>query len=112
MEALKSEAKLQALGFVDYVRNLPENEQEALASSSIKNFIPWNIVFKEDSISTPCRVVFNASMPTESGYSLNDILAKGRKTLNSLLEIFLRWRTHRVTIHGDVQKMYNTVKLQ
>ena len=43
---------------------------------------------------------------------MNDILAKGRKTLNSLLEIFLRWRTHRVAIHGDVQKMYNAVKLQ
>ena len=112
MEAVKSEAKLQALGFVDYVKNLSEAEQQALANTPVKNYIPWNIVFKEDSISTPCRIVFNASMPTESGYSLNDILAKGKKTLNSLLEIFLRWRTYRVALHSDVQKMYNAVKLQ
>ena len=50
-------------------------------------------------------------MPTESGYSLNDIVAKGRVTLNSLLEIFLRWRTYHVAFHSDVQKMYNTIKL-
>ena len=111
-EVVKSMLKLLALGFVQFVQDLSEEEQEALANSPNQNYIPWNFMFKEDSLSTPCRVVFNASMPTDSGYSLNDILAKGRKTLNSLLEIFLKWRTHRVAFHSDVQKMYNAVKLK
>ena len=50
-------------------------------------------------------------MATESGYSLNDILAKGRNNMNKLVEIFLRWRTHRIGFHTDVQKMYNSIKL-
>ena len=109
--AIKSEAKLQDLGFVDYVKNLSPDIQKELAESGVQNYIPWNVVFKEDSLSTPCRIVFNASMPTDTGYSLNNILAKGQKTLNKLLEIFLRWRTHPAAYHSDVQKMYNAVKL-
>ena len=88
--ALKSEAKLQEAGFVEWVRNLPPDIQKSLKESPIQNYLPWNVVFKESSITTPCRLTFNGSMPTDSGYSLNDILAKGQNTLNKLLEIFLR----------------------
>merc|ERR1711965_358822 len=93
-DAIKSEAKLQDLGFVDYVENLSESQQKILKESPIQNFIPWLVVWKESSVSTPCRAVFNASSPTESGKSLNDILAKGKNNMNSLVEIVIRWRTH------------------
>ena len=50
-------------------------------------------------------------MPTKTGYSLNVILAKGRNNMNRLVDIFVRWRCHSVVFHTDVQKMYNSIKL-
>ena len=110
-DVLKSEKKLHDLGYVDYVKNLPEEMQDELSRKKVQNFIPWRVVWKESSISTPCRVVFDASQPTGSGYSLNDILAKGRNNLNKLQEIMIRWCTNKVAFHSDVQKMYNCVNL-
>jgi len=55
--------------------------------------------------------VFDTSQPTSSGYSLNDLLAKGSINLKKLQEILLRWSTHKIGIHCDVRKMYNTVQL-
>ena len=66
----------------------------------------------ENSTTTPVRIVFDASSVTRSGYSLNDVLAKGINSLNSLLEIFLRFRCNMVAVHTDVTKMYNVVKLR
>ena len=67
----------------------------------------WNT----NSCSTPTRLVFDASQPTDSSYSLNDILAKGRNSMNKLVEIMIRWSVYLVGFHTDVQKMYNSVKL-
>jgi len=111
-DVLKSENKLQTLGHVDYVKNLTIKQQQILKDSITQNFIPWRAIWKENSVSTPCRIVFDASQPTNSGYSLNDLLAKGRNNMNKLQEIFIRWCTHKVAFHTDVQKMYNTVKLK
>ena len=111
-DAIRSEAKLQELGHVEYVSNLTEEQKKKLYDSPIQNFIPWSVVWKDNSLSTPCRVVFNASLPTNTGISLNDILAKGKNNMNLLVEILIRWRMHAYGFHSDVQKMYNTVKLQ
>eukprot|EP00794_Sanderia_malayensis_P010652 gene10652-biopygen7789 len=105
------EAKLQQLGFVDYVHNLSEETQLSLQNNVIQNFIPWRAVRKVTSLSTPCRVVFDASLPTPSGYSLNDILAKGSNNLNKLQEVLIRWSIHKIGIHTDIRKMYNTIQL-
>ena len=109
-DVLMSEKKLQDAGFVDYVRNLSEEQQMMLTDSKVQNFIPRRSVWKESSISTPCRIVFDASQVTSSGYSLNNILAKkGSNNMNILQEIFIRWSMHAVAFHTDVQKMYNCV---
>ena len=100
------------MGFVDWVRNLPEEQQKFMREHPVQNFIPWRVVWKEGSVTSPCRPVFDASQPTPSGYSLNDIVAKGKNNLNVLVEVFMRWRTHTIAFHNDVQKMYNRVKLQ
>ena len=110
-EVIASELKLQNMGHVDYVKNLSIEQQMKLKANPIQNYIPWSAVWKENSISTPCRVVFNASLPTESSLSLNDILAKGTNNMNVLVEVFLRWRVHAAAFHTDVQKMYNSVRL-
>ncbi len=109
---IKAEGALQSMGFVEWVKNLSPDTQKSLRENPLQNFIPWSAAWKPDSVTTPCRPVFNASQKTKSGYSLNDILAKGRNGLNSLVEIFLRWRCHHVAFHNDLQKMYNKVKLR
>ena len=111
-EVLKSENKLQSLGFVDYVRNLTPEQQLMLQKSPIQNFIPWRVVWKDSSVSTPCRIVFDASQLTNTGFSLNDVLAKGRNNMNKLQEIVISWGMHQVGLHTDIQKMYNCVRLK
>eukprot|EP00794_Sanderia_malayensis_P016359 gene16359-biopygen12052 len=110
-DIIASEVKLQQLGFVDYVHNLSEETQLSLQNNVIQNFIPWRAVWKVTSLSTPCRVVFDASLPTPSGYSLNDILAKGSNNLNKLQEVLIRWSIHKIGIHTDIRKMYSTIRL-
>ena len=111
-DIIDSEGKLQRLGFVDYVKNLPTQTQLMLKNHQMQHFLPWRAVWKGNSVSTPCRVVFDASMATSSGYSLNDILAKGRNNLNNLQEILIRWSTKPTAIHTDITKMYNTIQLK
>ncbi|XP_066926194.1 uncharacterized protein [Clytia hemisphaerica] len=110
-DVLESEAKLQKLGYVAYIKDLPQHIQSDLKGNPVQNYIPWRAVWKPSSLSTPCRIVFDASMPTPSGSSLNDILAKGKNGLNKLQEIVIRWSTHSVGLHTDISKMYNTICL-
>ena len=109
---LKAERKLQDLGFVEWVTNLPEDIQEQLRNNPIQNFLAWRIVWKSSSVSSPARPVFDASMPTDTGKSLNDILVKGRNNMNKLQEVFLRWLTHKVAYHCDLQTWYNSLDLR
>ena len=83
-----------------------------LKASDVQNFIPWRAVWNGNSVSTPCRIVFDASQQTPSGTSLNDILAKGKNNMNKLVEIVIRWSKHRIGFHTDIKKMYNTVQLR
>ena len=82
-----------------------------LRRSEIQNFIPWRAMWNGNSISTPRRLVFDASQSTVSGWSLNDILAKGENNMNKLVEIVIRWSIHKIGYHTDIKKMYNSVKL-
>ena len=107
-----SEAKLQELGFVDYVDNFDPEVRDSIFGSAVKYFIPWRAVFSEKSASTPCRLVFDASMGSKNSCSLNSMLAKGVNGMNKLMEVFLRWTTKPDAFHTDVSKMYNCVKLK
>ena len=65
-DVIKAEKKLQDLGFVDFIENLTTEEQQVIFSSPILHFLPWRVVWNTNSLSTPCRPVFDASMPTSS----------------------------------------------
>ena len=110
-DVISSERKLQDMGYDDFVKNLNEADRQMLERNAIQNFIPWRAVWNSNSVTTPCRIVFDASQVTDSGYSLNSILAKGRNSMNKLLEVVLRWMMHAVGVHTDIQKMYNAIKL-
>ena len=60
-DVIESEAKLQSFGHVDFVRNLSPAQQEMLRTSPIQNFIPYRAVWSDNSVSTPCRLVFDTS---------------------------------------------------
>ena len=103
-DVIKSETKLQSLGHVEFVRNLTPEQQEMLTKNPVQNFIPWRAVWNSNSISTPCRLVFDASQPTASGTSPKDILAKRNNNMNKLVEIIICWSTHKIAFHTDVKK--------
>ena len=110
-DVLKSMDKLRSLGYVDKLKNLSDDQQSLIKSSPVSYFIPWLVAFSKNSVSTPCRPVFNASSVTASGYSLNDLLPKGRNNLNKLVQIFILWLTFWCAYCTDIQKMYNTIRL-
>ena len=90
-QIIQSRKNLQDLGRVKFTCNLPKHLQIMLKYSSIEDFTSWRIVWKANSVSTPSRLVFYASQIFNTGYSLNDILAKGRNILKlSLGGIFIR----------------------
>ena len=111
-DVLESEAKLQSLGHVDFVKNLSPAQQEMLRTNPVENFIPWRVVWNGNSVNTPCRLVFDASHPTSSGASLNDLLAKSKNNMNKLVDIVIRWYSHEIGFHTDIKKMYNSVQLK
>ena len=91
IQVINSEKKLQELGFVDFVNNLSKEERIMIESSCHKYLIPWRAVWNKNSLSTPCRLVFDASQSAHGGCSLNGILAKGTNNMNRLVEILIRW---------------------
>ena len=108
---IKSKKKLQDLGHAEFVSNSPDYLQKVLKNSPIQSFIPWQVVWKDISITTHCRLVFDASKITDTGYRLNDIISKGRNNIYKLLEILIRWYINKVAFHTDIKRLYNSVKL-
>ena len=108
-DVLKAEKKLHDLGFVEYIENLTNEEQAKNISSPLLHILPWRAVWNTNSISTPCRPVFDGSCPTNTCFSLNDVLAKRKNTMNKLLEVVIRWLIRRCAYHTDLQIMYNRV---
>ena len=50
--------------------------------------------------------VFDASMKSMSGVSLNDILMVGPTVHPPLIDVMLRFCMHRIAIVADISKMY------
>lgn len=74
-------------------------------------YLPHHGVLKEDSLTTKLRVVFDASAPTTTGISLNDIQGIGPVLQNDLLSIMLRFRTHQYVVGADIAKMYRQIQV-
>ena len=71
-------------------------------------YISHHEVLKPESLSTPCRIVFNSSASFK-GHVLNDYWAKGPDLLNNMLGVLLRFRERSVAVTGDIRKMYHSV---
>ena len=55
--------------------------------------------------------IIEGKLDQHTGASLNDILAKGKNNMNKLVEIVIRWSSHKAAFHTDIKKMYNSVHL-
>ena len=87
---ITSENKLQRLRHVDYVQNLSQEQQRMLSEMDMKYYIPRRAAWKQNAISTTCRVAFDASQIQNTGHGLNDVIVKGRSNMNKLIEIVIR----------------------
>lgn len=74
------------------------------------HYIHHHEVLKLESSSTPLCIVFNSSA-SYMGQKLNDFWAKGPVIFNNMLGVLLRFRQDRITVTGDISKMYHYVKL-
>ncbi|KAL0871503.1 hypothetical protein ABMA27_005221 [Loxostege sticticalis] len=70
------------------------------------NYLPHHAVINLNKVSTPLRVVFNASSPTSTGISLNDLQYKGTIKQDPLIDILLRFRLHKYVVTADIEKMF------
>ena len=111
-DVLKSHKKLEDKGHVAPVSNLSTEELERMNSTPGEGYmIPWRNIFKEASLSTPCRMVFDASSRTPGGASLNCILAKGQNKLAKIINLLIKFRKRRCALTADVSMAYNGIKL-
>ena len=74
-------------------------------------YLPMHAVRKEFSTTTMFRAVFDASMKTASGVSLNDTLVVGPTVHPSLIDVLIRFRLHRIALNDDICKMYRAIEL-
>ncbi|XP_072395137.1 uncharacterized protein [Diabrotica undecimpunctata] len=79
------------------------------SKSVMSYYLPYHGVLNENSSTTKLRVVFNGSMKTNIGVSLNDIQHVGPKLQEDLVLILLRFRQHAKVICADVAKMYRMI---
>ena len=74
-------------------------------------YLPMHAVRKEHSTTTKIRAVFDASAKSASGTSLNDLLLVGPTVHPPLIDVLLRFRSHRIALTADVSKMYRAILL-
>lgn len=112
MDILESFEKLSSRGFLLPVSALDTATKKLIYDDSDAGYyIPWRTVYKEASLSTPCRLVFDASSRTPGGTSLNDILAKGENRLSNINHVLLRFRNKPSAFTCDIRMAYNMLAL-
>ncbi|XP_045483078.1 uncharacterized protein LOC123688551, partial [Harmonia axyridis] len=88
------------------------NDTEFADTHNHTNYLPHHGVYKEDSLTTKCRVVFDGSAATSTGVSLNNVLMVGPQLQDTLFSITLRFRKHNVVITADIEKMFRQVLIK
>ncbi|XP_072401151.1 uncharacterized protein [Diabrotica undecimpunctata] len=77
--------------------------------SDNKYFIPHHCIIREEKLTNKLRVVFDCSMKTSSGVSLNDIMLKGYKTQPELIDTLINFRTFLYVFTSDLRHMYRQI---
>ena len=115
---VKAMDKLFTNGHVSFLKDLPKEQQELILGQPVMYFIPWRVVFKASSISTPARPVFDCSARTpltvhgSGGRCLNDLMCKGKSISMNLIKMLLKFSIGHTAISGDISQFYNVFKLK
>ena len=107
----KSMKKLIDNGHLVLLDDLPPKLRSKIENASSSYTIPADVAFKEGSVSTPARWVFDAGSRTAKGFSLNDLLAKGTIDMVRLVDMVMDWRMGPSAFCGDIRQFYNTILL-
>lgn len=111
-DVLASFNKLADRGYLAPLSSLNENTQKLIKDEKDPGYwIPWRTVYKENSLSTPVRLVFDASARTPGGLSLNETLAKGQNRLASIHNILQKFRNKPSAFACDIRLAYNQIQL-
>merc|ERR1711973_360540 len=94
-------------GYMKKLADMPEHVREMIRNAPVVHYHPWRAVHKDDSLSTPVRLVVDPSMT-----KLNWILAKGENRISRSNEILVRCRLKKFAFSTDITKMYNTLILE
>ena len=108
-DILFAHEKLESKGHVFPLSSLPHEVQNEVMAYGY--FIPWRTVSNPGSLSTPCRLVFDASSKTPGGQSLNDVLARGTNSVASLFKLLINFRFGPHCFTTDISLAYNSIKL-
>ena len=74
------------------------------------HYIPHHGVLRRDKQTTKLRLVYDASAKS-SGPSLNDCLYTGPAMIHNIVDIILRFRSHRIALAGDIEKAFLMVSI-
>jgi len=88
-----------------------EEVHEQEEPSGEVHYLPAFAVFREESVTTRIRLVFNASSKSETGNSLNECLYQGPCLLPDIVGVLVRFRLKIVGYALDISKMFLRIKL-
>ncbi|CAH2098774.1 unnamed protein product [Euphydryas editha] len=74
-------------------------------------YMPHHAVVNENSTTTRTRVVFDGSMKTKKGISLNDIIMNGPVVQRDLFDIILLYRFGEYAFTTDIKRMFRNILL-
>lgn len=86
-------------------------EQTEVSDDRQVHYIPHHAVIREDKTTTKLRIVYDASAKS-IGPSLNDCLYTGPKFGQSILDIILRFRIHRIALAADIEKAFLMIHIR
>ncbi|KAG5666991.1 hypothetical protein PVAND_014994 [Polypedilum vanderplanki] len=100
----------------EYNRQFQEMEREGVIREAPKDikgkyFVPHFAVYKNDSLTTKCRIVFDCGMKTSNGKSLNCVLHAGNNINNSIAGNIVRFRLKRHCLSADIARMFLSIVL-
>ena len=105
-EIIKVQADLVHRGFMKKLDELDEDQRNLVQNAGFRHYMPWRIAEKPDSLSTPYRMVVDASVT-----GLNEILAKGENRISKIHHILIRNRCRKFIWSSDISKLYNQLHL-
>ena len=90
-----------------HIRRL--TEEELASGPSFVNYLPHHGIWQRQDRGRKLQDIFNASCPTSSGRSLNDILRPGPKVQSDLTTVITRWRRWAVAFCADIRMMFRQI---